>query len=155
MSALEILKIADDYDVTIIDTGGGTPQVNVQHCRFLIFSSSRSHPEVLTSGPWTRSVLVEEMSSVNPELKAFAFINHADFQGSENEEAAEMLRDSKALTFLDAPLGRRKAYSHAATAGLSVIELQRPQRNQQAINEIMTLFQRCSGVSTTSERRAR
>lgn len=94
--------------------------------------------------------LVEDMGAVNPNLKAFAFINHADSHGSENTDAAAMLQDNKALTFIDAPLGRRKAFSHAATEGLSVVELPRPHKNQQAIDEIMTLFSRCFDPKVTS-----
>ena len=96
--------------------------------------------------------MIEEIRTVNPRLTAFAFLNHTDpaGQGSENADAAEMLRDAKALEFLDAPIGRRKAFAHASTQGLSVTELVRPQRNQQAIDEIMTLYRYCCNVEGIS-----
>jgi chromosome partitioning protein len=99
--------------------------------------------------------LVEEMGAANPRLKAFAFLNNTDpaGKGTENQDAAEMLRDNPSLTFLEAPLGRRKAYSHAATAGLAVTELPRATRNQTAVDEMMTLFQYCFDVIETSDRR--
>ena len=148
----EILKIAGDYDHVVIDTGGRdttSQRAALSLSDILLIPFSPRSFDI-----WTMdqvSSLVEEMSAVNPGLKAFAFINHADTgRGSENEDAAAMLKDCKSLTFLDAPLGRRKAFSHAATAGLSVTELQRPHRNQQAIEEIMALFQHCFDVSMTS-----
>ena len=41
--------------------------------------------------------LVEEMRTVNPKLKALAFLNRTDpqGQGSENEETAELLKGVK------------------------------------------------------------
>ena len=88
---------------------------------------------------------------MNPKLRAYAFLNHADAHGTENQDAGAMLRDNSSVTFLDAPLGRRKAYSHAATQGLSVTELVRPHRNQRAIEEIVTLFEYCFDVTLTSQ----
>lgn len=147
----EIMKIAKDYDHIIIDTGG---RDTTSQRAALTLSDILLIPFAPRSFDiWTIDQvvsLVEDMEAVNPKLQAFAFINHADAHGSENTDAATMLGDSKAITFIDAPLGRRKAFSHAATEGLSVVELPRPHRNQQAINEIMTLFSRCFDSKVTS-----
>lgn len=68
--------------------------------------------------------LIQEIQTVNPKLRSFAFINRADPHGSDNQDAAEALSDSESLEFLDAPLGNRKAYANAAAQGLGVLELQ-------------------------------
>ena len=149
----EIMKIRTDYDCIIIDTGGRdttSQRAALTLAEILLIPFAPRSFDI-----WTMdqvNSLVEDMGAVNPNLKAFAFINHADAQGSDNEDAAAMLRESKSLTLIDAPLGRRKAFAHAATSGLAVTELQRPFKNQQASDEIMALFQRCVSVSVTSDK---
>ncbi len=67
--------------------------------------------------------LIEEIRTVNPHLRAYAFLNRADPRGSDNDDAAEALRETESLEYLDTSLGNRKAYSNAAAQGLSVLEL--------------------------------
>ena len=67
----------------------------------------------------------------------------------ENAEAANMLSEIDGLTYLDAPLGSRKAFSHAATQGLAVTELTGHHHNPRATAEITTLFQHCFNVIST------
>nr|NGX46419.1 hypothetical protein [Chlamydiota bacterium] len=62
-------------------------------------------------------------SQANPELKAHVFLNRADPRGHDNGDAAEALRESEAFSFIDTPLGSRKAFSNAASQGLAVTEL--------------------------------
>jgi chromosome partitioning protein len=92
------------------------------------------------------------MRSVNPKLKALAFLNRTDpqGQGTENEEAAELLRGVQGLIFIDAPLGFRKAYAHAASQGLAVTELTGQYRNAKATDEMMKLFQHCFNIGSIS-----
>ena len=78
------------------------------------------------------------MRSVNPDLKACTFINRADPRGQDNSEAAELLKETEALTFLAIPLGSRKAFSNAAAHGQAVTET-RPQ-DAKACEEITALF---------------
>src|SRR6266498_337012 len=88
------------------------------------------------------ATLIEEMRAVNPTLKALAFLNRTDpqGQGTENEEAAELLRGVQGLIFIDAPIRFRKAYAHAACQGLVVTELTGQYRNAKTNDEIMKLF---------------
>jgi chromosome partitioning protein len=150
----EIIKIARDYNHIVIDTGGRdttSQRAALTLSDILLIPFAPRSFDIWTMYQVTS--LVEDMGAVNSELRAFAFLNHADAQGkgSENQDAAAMLRDNGSVTFLDAPLGRRKAFSHAATQGLSVTELCRPYRNQQAIDEIMALFRYCFDVTMTSQ----
>lgn len=72
--------------------------------------------------------LVGEAKAVNPRLRAYAVINCADPQGRDNKAAAEALADNQHIAFLDAPLGRRKAFPNSNAIGLSVLEAAQPDR---------------------------
>ena len=104
---------------------------------------------------WTLNTvadLVEEMRTVNPGLVAHVFLNRTDprGQGIENEEATSMLREIEGLTYLDASLGNRKAFGHAASQGLAVTELTGHHKNRRATDELVTLYRRCFNVTLTS-----
>ncbi len=139
----EVLELSRKYSPIIIDTGG---RDTTSQRAALTISTVLLVPFAPRSFDiWTLNTvagMIEEIRTVNAGLNSYAFLNHTDpaGQGTDNQDAADMLRDVSTLKFLDAPLGRRKAYAHAATQGLSVTELVRPHRNQQAINEIMTLY---------------
>ena len=84
-------------------------------------------------------------------LLAQAILNFADPQGGDNEAAAEALRGNEFIKYLDAPIGRRKAFPNAAAEGRGVRELKRP--DPKASAEITALVQAVfSDVSAISER---
>jgi chromosome partitioning protein len=64
--------------------------------------------------------------------------NRADPRGQDNNEAADIIRDTEELSFIETPLGSRKAFCNAAAQGLAVTELK--QQDAKAIDEIMILF---------------
>lgn len=137
----ETLKLAGKYDDIVIDTGG---RDTTSQRAALSVADVLLVPFVPRSfDVWTLekvSRLVAEMRSANPALKACAFINRADPRGQDNDEAAEVIRETEALAFLDTALGTRKAFSNAAALGLAVTEI-KPQ-DAKATEEIMMLF-RC------------
>lgn len=151
----EVLELAPKYDHVIIDTGGRdtTSQraaLSVSDVLLIPFAPR-------SFDIWTVhkvADLVEEMRTVNPKLKALVFLNRTDpqGQGSENEETAELLKGIKGLIFIDAPIGARKAYAHAASQGLAVTELTGQYRNAKAAEEIMKLFQHCFNFNITSDK---
>jgi chromosome partitioning protein len=153
----EILELAPKYDHVIIDTGG---RDTTSQRAALAVSDVLLVPFMPRSFDiWTLNkvaALVDEMRTARPELKAYVFLNRTDpqGQGTENDEATELLKDIKSLTFIDAPLGSRKAYAHAASQGLAVTELVGPQRNAKAVDEIMTLFKHCFNVTMISQHKA-
>lgn len=135
----ELKRLANKYEDVVIDTGGRdtTSQraaLSVADV-YLVPFNPRSF-DVWTLEKVTR--LIQEIQTINPELIAYAFLNRADPRGSDNEEAAEVLKDSDAVQFLDTPLGNRKAFSNAAAQGMGVIELQPEDRK--AITEFQTLY---------------
>jgi chromosome partitioning protein len=150
----EVLDLAPKYDHVIIDTGGRdtTSQraaLSVSDVLLIPFAPR-------SFDIWTVdkvATLIEDMRAVNPKLKALAFLNRTDpqGQGTENEEAAELLRGVQGLIFIDAPIRFRKAYAHAASQGLAVTELAGQYRNAKANDEIMKLFQHCLNINKTSE----
>jgi len=153
----EILELAPKYDHIIIDTGG---RDTTSQRAALAVSDMLLIPFAPRSFDiWTLNkvaALVDEMRTANPDLRAYVFLNRTDpeGQGTENTEATELLQDIKSLTFLDTPLGTRKAFAHAASQGLAVTELTGPQRNPKATDEIMALYQHCFNVVSISRRKA-
>jgi chromosome partitioning protein len=58
-------------------------------------------------------------------LQAWAILNFADSGGADNAAASAALSGNGVLSYLDCPIGRRKAFSHAAAEGRGVRELKR------------------------------
>ena len=147
----EILELAPKYDHVIVDTGG---RDTTSQRAALSVSQLLLVPFVPRSFDiWTLNKvvgLVEEMRSVSPTLVAYVFLNRSDprGQGTENAEAASMLAEIDGLTYLDAPLGNRKAFGHAASQGLAITELAGQHKNPKATAEIMILFTRCFNVTS-------
>ena len=149
----EILELAPKYDHVIVDTGG---RDTTSQRAALSVSQLLLVPFVPRSFDiWTLNKvanLVEEMQTVNAGLIAYVFLNRSDprGQGTENADAASMLNEIDGLTYLDAPLGNRKAFGHAASQGLAVTELTGHHKNPKATSEIMILYTRCFNVTETS-----
>ena len=145
----EILELVPKYDHIIVDTGG---RDTTSQRAALAISQLFLVPFVPRSFDiWTLNKvaeLVEELRSVNPTLNAYVFLNRADpqGQGTENAEATNMLGEIDGLTYLDTPLGSRKAFSHAATQGLAITELTGHHYNPKATAEIAALYQHCFNV---------
>ena len=135
----ETLRLAKKYDDIVIDTGG---RDTTSQRATLTVADKLIVPFVPRSfDVWTLEKvanLVEEMRAANPRLKAYVFLNRADPQGRDNDEAAELLREAGGLEFLDTPIGTRKAFGNAASQGLAVTELK--QQDSKATQEINALF---------------
>lgn len=146
----EARRLAPKYQEVIIDTGGRdtvSQRAALAICdNYLIPFAPRSFDV------WTIdkvAELIEEAKSINLDFQAFAFINRADSRGAENAEAAEILQSKPAMTFIPTILGNRKAFAHAAAAGLAVTEL-RP-IDHKAVEEMSALFSRLYNVSLIGE----
>lgn len=144
----ETLRLAEKYDDIVIDTGGRdtTSQraaLSVAHILLVPFVPR-------SFDVWTLEKVagvVAEIQTVNDKLVAYAFLNRADARGKDNEEAASVIRETPALSFLDAPLGTRKAFANAGALGLAVCELS--PGDAKANTEIATLYQRLFDVPST------
>jgi chromosome partitioning protein len=67
--------------------------------------------------------LLKEANSMRDGLRAYAVLNCADPAGADNRDAAGAVEQYPELTYLDAPIHRRKAYANAAGQGMGVQEL--------------------------------
>src|SRR3954451_19630567 len=135
----ETLRLREKYQDITIDTGG---RDTTSQRAALTVADMLLVPFVPRSfDVWTLekvAELVGEMQPANPKLKAYTFLNRADSRGQDNEEAMSFLRESSALTFIDTPIGSRKAFSNAAAQGLAVTELRSP--DPKAVDEIQILY---------------
>ena len=135
----EIKRQVGKYDDIIIDAGG---RDTASQRAALTVADVLLAPFVPRSFDiWTIekvSELIQEIQPVNPDLTGYTFLNRADPSGPDNDEAADVLREVEALTFLDTPLVYRKAFGKAAAQGLAVTEL-RPV-DDKAVAEMMALY---------------
>jgi chromosome partitioning protein len=146
----EVNRLREKYSDIIIDTGG---RDTTSQRAALTVSNIMLVPFVPRSfDVWTIervNNVVSEMRAANPDLKAYAFINRADHQGSDNDGASDALKDVPELIFIDTPIGSRKAFSNASASGLSVLELK--SRDSRAIAEMQILYQHLFDASSVSK----
>ena len=120
----EVMNLRKKFEDIIIDTGG---RDTVSQRYALSVSDILLIPFMPRSlDIWTlRKVisLVREARGVNEDLRALCFLNRSDPAGSDNQEASQILQEEAVIEYIDAPLGSRKAFSKAATQGMSVVEL--------------------------------
>jgi chromosome partitioning protein len=152
----EVLAMAKKYDHVVIDAGGR--DTTSQRAALSVSNALLIPCKPRSFDVWAIenvAQLVDEASTINPTLRAFVFLNQTDpaGQGSENQDTIEELKKFPGLSYLDAPLGSRKAFAHAASLGLAVTELTRPHHNPKAVAEIMALFQGCFQVTMTLRQR--
>ncbi len=123
----ETLRLKQKYDTIIVDVGG---RDTTSQRAALTVADVLLVPFVPRSfDVWTIekvSAIVEEMKTVNPNLRAFTFLNRADPRGADNTDTQACLKDTSSLLFIDTPLGARKAFGNAAAMGLGVVELKPP-----------------------------
>ncbi len=135
----QILKMKDDYDDIIVDTGGR--DTKSQRSSLIVADVCIIPFQPRSLDIWTiphLKNLIEEITSVNPKLKAYAVINRGDVLGSDNEGALEILKDCPFLTCLPFVIKQRKAFANAASDGLSVVEMVK-NKDSKAIEEISDL----------------
>lgn len=136
----EVRKLAPKYDDIIVDVGGRDTgslraALTVAH-RALIPVQPRSF-DVWSVG--VMAELVAEARAINDHLEAFSLLNAADAQGNDNDEAAQVLQETRGITHLPQMIVRRKAFPNAAAAGRSVLE--HPQKDQKAVTELEAVGQ--------------
>ncbi len=116
-------RLAEKYDDMIIDAGG---RDTTSQRAALLLADKIVIPFVPRSFDiWTLkevAEMIEEARIMNPGLVAYSFINKADSTGSENEDAAEYIQETKSIKFIDTPLGYRKVFGKAVAQGLAVVE---------------------------------
>lgn len=141
----QILKMAKDYDDILIDTGGR--DTTSQRSALTIADIFLAPFQPRSLDVWTIGKvvsLINEIKTVNHNLKAFAVINRADPQGIDNQDAADIIKETEGIIYLSTAIGQRKAFANAAAEGLGIIELKA--QDKKAIAEIKQL---CSALFDT------
>ncbi len=87
--------------------------------------------------------ILEDAWGVGSQVKAKAFLSCADSQGSANQQAIDFINQFEDLSYIDAPINRRKAIGLASAVGLSVFEVS--PKDQKACIEIETLVKQIYG----------
>jgi chromosome partitioning protein len=147
----ETLRLAQKYQDIVIDTGGR--DTTSQRAALAIADLALVPFKPRSLDVWTIGRVIQvmqEAAAVNPKIRAVTFLNQADSRGHDNEEAAEILKDSTgAVQFVDIALRHRKAFSNAAAGGLAVPELN--PTDPKAVEEVMALYQYIFATKFISE----
>ena len=147
----QVQRLADKYEDILIDTGG---RDTTSQRAALTVADLLLIPFVPRSFDiWTIervASLVAEMQPANSKLRALTFINRADPRGQDNNDAAEVLKETPGIQFIDVVIGTRKAFGNAAASGLAVTELRVP--DPKAIEEIQLLYRYIIGIRKESHR---
>jgi chromosome partitioning protein len=140
------LMLSPKYDDIFIDVGG---RDTTSQRAALIISDIALIPFIPRSFDiWTLGHLVkliDECKTVNNKLKIITFLNRADASGSDNNEAAEALKEIETFKYIDASLGNRKVFGNAASNGQAVVE-QKP-IDKKAMEELKNLYENIFRIS--------
>jgi chromosome partitioning protein len=149
----QVLQMQPKYQDIIIDAGGrdtaglraaltvaGVALVPFQPRSFDLWTFDKVAGLITEAGGYRDAPLV-----------SLAILNFADPQGSDNAEAAAALNGNSVISYLDKPIGRRKAFPNAAAEGRGVSELKRP--DPKASAEIQALVASVfTDIASVSER---
>jgi chromosome partitioning protein len=141
----EVLKLSERYQDVIIDVGGRdttTQRAALTIANILLLPMPPRGPDIWTLDKVAE--LLEEVRTVNFDLKAWAFLNRADAIGRDNEEAMQIIQDTPGIELITPRFGDRKAFPNAHTQGLSVTEIK--PRDPKAVKELEELYQYCFGT---------
>ncbi len=135
----QIEKMKHDYDDVIIDVGGRETTslraaLTIADIFLVPFKPRSLDIWTLTD---IRS-LISEMRPANANLKAFAVINQADSQGSDNEGSMNIISECEEIDCIQTIIGSRKAFANAASDGISVIEMKLI--DKKAVQEMQDLY---------------
>lgn len=141
----EGLRLAPKFEDVVIDVGGRDTAGQRAALSIADVLAVPFLPSSFDLWPLEKvAELVEEARAFNDRLQAMAFVNRADPQGNDNQEAREIAREVQGLQILDEQLGNRKVFRTAAAQGLTATEL-RPQ-DPKAVDEVATLYRRLFSV---------
>lgn len=140
--AVQVRQMAPKYGDIIIDVGGratASQRAALAVAETLLIPFSPTSVDLWTAD--TVVALLKDARPFNPGIRACAVLNKAFPRGSDNIEAAAILREyPEHWTYLDAPIGNRKAFSNAFGGGYAVTEYQ--PKDPKAIGEITLLYRR-------------
>jgi chromosome partitioning protein len=134
----QVRHLAPKYDDVVIDVGGrdtGSLRAALTVSDVLLIPVQPRSFDI-----WALDAvagLIAEARTINPTLRALAFLNLADPQGQDNVATQAAIREAAGIELLNVVIGRRKAFPNAASQGRGVTEM-RPQ-DAKAVQELTTL----------------
>jgi chromosome partitioning protein len=138
--AVQVRRMAGKYADIVIDVAGrdtASQRAALAVATILLIPFAPTSVDLWTVD--TVVTLLKEARAFNRGLQAYAMINKAFPRGSDNRDAADMLREyPEHWAYLDTPIGTRKAFSNAFGGGYAVTEYQ--PRDAKAIAEMMALY---------------
>jgi chromosome partitioning protein len=138
--AVQVRRMAGKYADIFIDVGGrdtASQRAALAVADVLLIPFAPTSVDLWTVD--TVIALLKEARAFNPDLRASAIVNKAFPRGSDNRDAADLLREyPEYWTYLDAPLGTRKAFSNAFGGGYAITEYQ--PKDAKAIAEMTALY---------------
>jgi chromosome partitioning protein len=145
--AVQVRRMAGKYADIVIDVGGrdtASQRAALAVATILLIPFAPTSVDLWTVD--TVVTLLKEARAFNRGLQAYAMINKAFPRGSDNRDAADMLREyPEHWAYLDTPIGTRKAFSNAFGGGYAVTEYQ--PRDAKAIAEMMALYRHLFDMS--------
>lgn len=128
------------YDHIVIDTGGR--DTTSQRAALFVADVALIPVQPRSHDVWTLAALTAMLSEIQAtratELIVHTFLNRADITSQENRDSAAALAAMPELGFIDTPIRNRKAFANAGSVGLTVFEMETPDRK--AIAELDALF---------------
>jgi chromosome partitioning protein len=147
----QVLQLSPKYEDIIIDPGGRDTAglraaLTVADVALVPF---RPRSFDLWTMEKVATLLTEAKAYRQAPLQALAILNCADPAGGDNAAAAQALSGSEVLSYLDAPIGRRKAFPNAAAEGRGVRELRPPdpKANAEILALVRFLFSDVKAIS--------
>jgi chromosome partitioning protein len=138
--AVQVHRMTAKYTDIVIDVGGrdtASQRAALAVADILVIPFAPTSVDLWTVD--TVVALLNDARAFNRGLRAYAIINKAFPRGSDNTDAAEMLREyPEQWTYLETPVGTRKAFSNAFGGGYAVTEYQ--PKDVKAIAEMMALY---------------
>jgi chromosome partitioning protein len=140
----ELLELAKRYDDIFVDAGGRDhPEL-----RAAILAAHRIYIPLRPGqfDVWTvprMSELIEESRLYNPALEAYFVINAASTNPKvkDAEETMEILQDIEGIQICRTVIRKRRSFEKAPVNGMAVTELEAPNRDEKAIQELTDFYQ--------------
>lgn len=130
----QVLHLRSKYEDVIIDAGGR--DTTGLRAALTVADVALVPFQPRSFDLWTldkiTALLTEVQDYRESSLRAVAILNFLDPTGRDNAVAAEVLTGNPMLGYLNAPIGRRKAFPNAAAEGRAVCELKPQDRKATA-----------------------
>lgn len=137
----QLKRFRADFDDIVVDTGGR--DTTSQRSALLIADYYVIPFKPRSLDVWTMGKvkdLMEEVHTLNKNLKVLVCINQGDHRGIDNEEAFKILEENGNWKLITSHIGHRKSFANAAAMGLGVAELEKNMRDEKAYKEIYAVY---------------